>query len=403
MSPPVAPKKENAIRFGLFGASWIAPNAIIGPSRSHPEVIVAAIASRDKSKAQAYAKKHGIPIVHDSYEALLADSTITAVYIPLPNGLHYEWAVKSLKAGKHVLLEKPSTSNAIEAASLFNLPLLSSPDPPVLLEAFHYRFHPAWQTFLSLFDGSDIASATVSQYLFAGFFPLDDIRFNYSLAGGTLMDFGTYALSTLRQVFRAEPVSVISAEPRKAAADDRIDEAMRATYEFPGGAKGSIEVDLQARGGLPLPWLTAYWPGYFKGLPTITVKLKEQDISDSEGPSHVVQRAFVFTNYMMPTHWHRIEIIEQHTLHPPRGEKLIKKWTEKKTVKVYRWLEEGQVGEEWWSTYRYQLEEFVNRVKKREGSGVWIDSKDSIKQLEMIDATYLKAGLPLRPTSTALE
>jgi len=80
------------------------------------------------------------------------DPSIDAVYIPLPNGLHYEWALKALAKGKHVLLEKPSVNTAAEAELLFRHPLLSKPGAPVLLEAFHYRFQPTWQYFLTLID-----------------------------------------------------------------------------------------------------------------------------------------------------------------------------------------------------------------------------------------------------------
>lgn len=124
---------------------------MIIPAKSHPEVIVAAIAARDKFKANAHAKTHGILIVHESYQALLDDSAIDVIYIPLPNGLHYEWAIRALRAGKHVLLEKLSTPNAMEAKALIDFHgSLPSSTRPVLLEAFHYRFHPAWQQLLSL-------------------------------------------------------------------------------------------------------------------------------------------------------------------------------------------------------------------------------------------------------------
>jgi len=131
---------------------------------------------------------------------LIDDPSIDAVYIPLPNGLHYEWALKSIKAGKHVLLEKPSTSNAEEAALLFRHELLKQPNAPVLLEAFHSRFHPAWQAFLSLLDPPNITSAHASMVLWNGTFPNDDIRFIYDLSGGTLMDLGTYMVLSLRQM-----------------------------------------------------------------------------------------------------------------------------------------------------------------------------------------------------------
>lgn len=98
-----------------LGPQQLRPKAIIEPAESHPEVIIAAVAARDHAKDSAYAKKWDI----SHYQALVEDRSIDAVYIPLPNGLHFEWALKSLQAGKHVLLEKPSTSNAIEAEILF--------------------------------------------------------------------------------------------------------------------------------------------------------------------------------------------------------------------------------------------------------------------------------------------
>lgn len=123
---------------------------------------------------------------------LIDDPSIDAIYIPLPNGLHYEWALKALKAHKHVLLEKPSTSNASEAASLFRSPLLTQPNAPVLLEAFHARFHPACAAFLKHVDAANVVSAystlTCPRYVF----PETDIRFDYDIGGGVTMDMGAY-------------------------------------------------------------------------------------------------------------------------------------------------------------------------------------------------------------------
>jgi len=135
--------------------------------------------------------------------ALLDDPSIDAVYIPLPKGLHCEWALKALAKGKHVLLEKPSISNAAEAELLFHSPLLEQPNAPVLLEAFHCRFHPAWQHFLTLIDPANVAHARCTASVPALVFPKDDIRFHNDLAGGTMMDLGTYPMSALRGVFGA--------------------------------------------------------------------------------------------------------------------------------------------------------------------------------------------------------
>lgn len=118
-SPPAATKTSSPLRIGLLGASSIAPPAIISAAKSHPDIIVSCVAARDKTRAQAYAKTHGIPHVFSNYQELLDDPGLNAVYNGLPNGLHFEWSMKAVKAGKHVLLEKPSVSNQEEAKTLF--------------------------------------------------------------------------------------------------------------------------------------------------------------------------------------------------------------------------------------------------------------------------------------------
>ena len=159
------PKVRDSLCFSLR------PMAVIIPAKSHPEVIVAAVAARDEKRARTYAQSYHIPNVHTSYQALLDDPTIDAVYIALPNRLHYEWAMKALKAGKHVLLEKPSVSNASEARSLFRSPLLAGESslqagvPLVLLDAVHIRFHPAWQKFLSYIDSPNISEAISTHHV----------------------------------------------------------------------------------------------------------------------------------------------------------------------------------------------------------------------------------------------
>jgi len=396
LSPPQPAKQNDALRIGLLGASNIAPMAVIGPAKSHPEVIVAAVAARDGKKANAYAKKHGIPIVHTSYQELIDDPSIDIIYVPLPNGLHYEWALKALKAKKHVLLEKPSTSNAIEAASLFRHELLSQPNAPILLEAFHARFHPAFQTFLSLLDKPNVAHATTINLLPPGLFGDDDIRFQYKLAGGLLMDLGAYNVMILRQIFGAEPEECLEATPRihPDPAETNIDQAFNIKWKFPNGGFGDLKID----------FLQSFFSILSMKWPTAEVVHKIEVIEDSTLPSsqeHVSEKTVTFWNFLMPTFWHRIDVVVEHTIRNVDGKRVIKTWKETSHHKAYTWSKETKKpGEEWWMTYRYQLEEFVNRIKGREGSGVWMDGEDSIRQMEMIDSGYKKAGLPLRPTST---
>ena len=133
------PESGAPVRIGILGAARIAPMALIKPARGNAEVVVAAVAARDVSRAQAFAAKHGIARVHDSYEALIADPDLDAVYNPLPNGLHGRWTRAALAAGKHVLCEKPFTANAAEAREIAELAAKSD---RVVMEAFHYRYHP---------------------------------------------------------------------------------------------------------------------------------------------------------------------------------------------------------------------------------------------------------------------
>jgi len=337
--------------------------------------------------------------------ALLDDPTIDAVYIPLPNGLHYEWALRALRAKKHVLVEKPFVSNAKEAISLVAAHS-SLPSPaPVLLEAVHYLFHPGWQTFLSLLSPTDIISVHSSMSIPVHFFPKDDIRFVYKLAGGAMMDMGTYAVSTLRQVFRSMPEECVSATPRimPKGWDQQCDQAMRASWRFPGGATGDIDVDLaKSKWGLPAI-----------GIPACVVKHKEVPVAEKdgnvvlkEGQTHTKARTATYWNFVAPGIWHRIDVLDEHFVRGVNG-KVVKKWTVKESKKAYAWdeklkAEEGKVrvGEEYWSSYRYMLEEFVNKIKGKQGSGVWVDGQESINGMVIIDEAYEKCGLPLRPTST---
>lgn len=328
---------------------------------------------------------------------MLDDPSIDVIYIALPNGLHYEWTLKALKAGKHVLLEKPSVSNASEAEILFRHELLKGPNAPVLLEAFHMRFHPAWQSFLSLIDSPNVETAYSSLSIFKGVIPNDDIRCIYDLSGGALMDMGAYTVLSLRQIFGTEPEECIECVPRLMPKgwDQKCDHASKAKFKFPNGGIGTIDVDLALSGWFGQP--------AFSG-PKCIVTHREAPVEDRlpAEQEHVVVKTVTFYNHVLPTFWHRIDIVESHTIRNKESRKSIKSWTKKSSKKVYNWESQGDTkkpGEDHWTTYRHMLEQFVNRIKKREGSGVWMDGEDSIHQSAMIDSAYEKAGLPLRPSS----
>ncbi len=227
------------LRIGVLGAARIAPLALIKPAKDNADVVVAAVAARDSSRARAFAAKHHIARVHESYEALIADPDLDAIYNPLPNGLHGKWTRAALAAGKHVLCEKPFTANAAEAREIADLAATSD---RVVMEAFHYRYHP-----LALRTEQVIASGELGklQRVEAALcFPLpkfSDIRYNYSLAGGALMDAGCYAVHMAR-TFGGSTPEVVSAHAK--LRDPQIDRAMTAELRFAEGHTGRVRCSM---------------------------------------------------------------------------------------------------------------------------------------------------------------
>ncbi len=127
------------LRIGVLGAARIVPMALLAPAQQVPEASVVAIGARNIQRAQEFARKYQIPRAAASYDDLLSDPEIDAVYIPLPNSLHHRWTLRALQAGKHVLCEKPFAANADEAEEMARA---SEQAGKVVMEAFHYRYHP---------------------------------------------------------------------------------------------------------------------------------------------------------------------------------------------------------------------------------------------------------------------
>ena len=227
------------LRIGILGAARIAPLALINPARENSEVVVAAVAARDVSRAQAFAAKHGIARVHDSYEALIADPDLDAVYNPLPNGLHGRWTQAALAAGKHVLCEKPFTANAAEAREIAELAANSD---RVVMEAFHYRYHPLTLRVEEIIGSGELGK--LERVEAALCFPLpkfSDIRYDYSLAGGATMDAGCYAVHMVR-TFGGSTPEVVSAQAK--LRDPQVDRAMTAELRFAGGHTGRVRCSM---------------------------------------------------------------------------------------------------------------------------------------------------------------
>jgi predicted dehydrogenase len=195
------------VSWGVLSTANIGTGKVIPAMQKGEYTAIDAIASRDLNKAKQTAKNLGIPKAYGSYEELLADKEITAIYIPLPNHLHVEWTIKSLKAGKHVLCEKPIGMNYDEAVYLQN-EIKNFPKLKVM-EAFMYRHHPQMQKVKELIKNGKIGDLRTIHTMFTYYNDNpDDIRNMADIGGGGLLDIGCYCISISRFLFDAEPKQV---------------------------------------------------------------------------------------------------------------------------------------------------------------------------------------------------
>src|ERR1022692_3254488 len=226
---------------GTLGTSRITEAALLEPATNVHDVTVTAVAARDKSRAEAFALGHAIPAAYGSYDELLADPDIDAVYNPLPNSQHGPWTLKAIAAGKHVLCEKPFASNAEQAEQVV---AAASVAGLVVMEAMHYRYHPLIARLRELV--TELGPVQHIQCWTSFIIPdPHDIRYDYDLAGGALMDGGCYAIDCLRLLGGGEPsVSGALAAPWPSSRSDSgeaADRAMAVRLAFPGGATGWFE------------------------------------------------------------------------------------------------------------------------------------------------------------------
>jgi predicted dehydrogenase len=234
------------VRFGILGAANIARQFCRGVAGSKL-VAVEAVASRDGAKAAAFGHECGIPRHHGSYQALLADPAVEAVYIPLPNSMHAEWIMKALAAGKHVLCEKPFTLTGAEAGAAY---AAASAAGLHLAEAYPYMSQPQTLRLRALLAEGAIGRVQLASAAFgfaiaspegAALVDPANIRLRPEVGGGALLDAGTYAMSLLRIAVGEAPARV-RATGRLTRAG--VDQTVAATLEFPSGAIGQLTTSL---------------------------------------------------------------------------------------------------------------------------------------------------------------
>lgn len=229
------------VQWGVIGTAGIAVNRVLPAMKTLSILDIAAIASRDEKRAHEAANKVGIAKAYGSYEALLADPSIEAVYIPLPNNLHIEWCLKALEAGKHVLCEKPIAMSAQEAGVLIKAREKSG---RLIEEAFAIRNHPQWAALRQVIDSGEIGAIRGAQttMCYSNRNP-NDIRNIPEVGGGALYDIGSYAVAGCRMVFDDEPTRAFGLfEMDPVFRTDRLTSAI---LEFPAG-QATILLSTQA-------------------------------------------------------------------------------------------------------------------------------------------------------------
>jgi D-xylose 1-dehydrogenase (NADP+, D-xylono-1,5-lactone-forming) len=231
-----------AVRWGIVSTARINAKLLAG-AREATGVDVVAVGSRDQARGEAFAAEHGIGRVHGSYEGLLADPDVVAVYIPLPNSLHVPWSVRALEAGKHVLCEKPLARRAADASAAFDA---ADRAGRLLMEGFMWRYHPQTAELVRL--AGEIGPLRVVRAAFG--FPLgpdlSNVRWQGALDGGALMDVGCYCVSALR---------LLAGEPEPAAGEAvpggvGVDARFAGVLRFAGGVLGTFDCgfDVPPRG-----------------------------------------------------------------------------------------------------------------------------------------------------------
>jgi D-xylose 1-dehydrogenase (NADP+, D-xylono-1,5-lactone-forming) len=215
------------VRWGILSTADINRKLLAGAALS-TEVDVVAVGSRDLGRARAFADEHGIPAAYGSYEALLADPAVEAIYNPLPNTLHCEWSIRALEAGKHVLCEKPMSSIPGEVEEAF---AAAERTGFLLTEAFMYRHHPQTRKLRELVAGGAIGDLRLIRSTFSyGLFDVDNIRLRTEVDGGALMDVGCYCVSGSR-LLAGEPEAVFG---RAYTGPTGTDWAFTGSLRFPG-------------------------------------------------------------------------------------------------------------------------------------------------------------------------
>lgn len=320
------------VRLGILSTADIGRGRVIPALRHCRNLEVTAVASRSLEKAQAFAKDLGIPKAYGSYDALIADPNVDAIYNPLPNSMHAEWSIKCAEAGKPTLCEKPLASDAAEAQTMMDA---FASRNVLFAEAFMYRFHPQTQRVKQMVESGAVGELREMNSSFS--FVIgneDDIRLSKPLAGGSLMDIGCYCVNVMRLMTGEEP------DDAKATARvgqrSGVDEALSGVLSFPSRVLGHFDCSFR------LQWTHTY------------------ELRGTEG---------------------RI-VVEQGFVVPPDNESIIRYWHSDQ-------YEEIKIPAA--NSYTLMAEDFADALLNKRPPK--FPPQDGVRNMEVIDRLYASAGV----------
>nr|WP_280495602.1 Gfo/Idh/MocA family oxidoreductase [Nocardia asiatica] len=326
------------IRWGILGAARINKSGIVDPARLTGHRLVA-LAARDRSRAEDFARSHGVESVFDSYSEIVESTDVDAIYNPLPNGMHGYWNIKAIAAGKHVLSEKPFAANGEEAAEVAKVALAGN---RVVMEAFHYFYHPVARRMCELLTSGELGELRHVETIFVIPEPSpEDPRWSLPLAGGATMDLGCYCIHAQRMLgaWAGGAPILVDARVGVRPGEDQVDEWLEARLAFPSGASGTIKCNMAG-----------------------TDRTASLRVVGSYGEATA-------TEFVEPHLDDRILVTG------PGGTRVERLGTR--------------------STYSYQLEAFTAAVRHR--SPIPTDVNDAVLNMRFIDECYVAAGLRPRP------
>jgi predicted dehydrogenase len=333
--------EKRSVRWGILGTANIARKCLIPAIQRANNSEIRALASRSVTRGESTAAKFGIPVTYGSYETLLADSQVDAVYVPLPNHLHHPWTLRALAAGKHVLCEKPLALNADEAWEMAEAAKASD---RLLMEAFMYRFHPRTQRIKALVANGALGDVRLIRAAFSfRYSDPEDYRFRPEMGGGALFDVGCYGVSVARWMMGAEPEQVAAVTQ---LAPSGVDLTTVGILRFPGQRMAVVEASFDM------------------------ALQQTYTIVGTEGAIELPHDAFV-----------------------PMGESAVLEWRDQAA-------EQGTV-ESFPAVDQYQLmvEHFANAVLGQQSLG--FDLQDSVANMQTLDALAEsgRLGQPVSPSS----